>query len=100
VAALLLTACSLAAARCQAGEYHFRFMVGDSTDLHPVMAVSDKYEREEVPNREGQRVMCNKVRHGAAPSRAYPSCLLAAVRTSGVASEGVHSSDAIADENS
>jgi hypothetical protein len=36
-------------------------MVGDSTDLHPVMAVSDKYEREEIANREGQRVMCNKV---------------------------------------
>lgn len=45
----------------QPGEYHFRFMVGDSTDLHPVMAVSDKYEREEIANREGQHVMCNKV---------------------------------------
>jgi hypothetical protein len=71
---------------CQAGEYHFRFMVGDSTDLHPVMAVSDKYEREEILNREGQRVMCNKVRTLAAAvepresSSACASCLLAAVR--------------------
>lgn len=50
------------------GEYSFRFMVGDSTDLHPVMAVSDKYERQEVVNRDGQRVMCNKIRVDVAPA--------------------------------
>jgi hypothetical protein len=46
-------------------------MVGDSTDLHPVMAVSDKYEREEVVNREGQRVMCNKVRRLTGACRSF-----------------------------
>ncbi|KAF6261522.1 sucrose-6F-phosphate phosphohydrolase-domain-containing protein [Scenedesmus sp. NREL 46B-D3] len=50
------------------GEYHFRFMLGDSTDLHPAMVVSDKYEREELVTTEGQRVMCNKIRVDVAPA--------------------------------
>lgn len=61
---------------CQPGEYHFRFLVGDSSDLHPAMAVSDKYDREEVPNRHGQKVLCNKVSSRATPvaaaSRWFP----------------------------
>lgn len=36
-------------------------MVGDSTDLHPGMVISDKYDRADVINSSGQGVTCNKV---------------------------------------
>lgn len=55
-------------------------MVGDSTDLHPVMAVSDKYERQEVVNRDGQRVMCNKVRGAGMMGACRAACCLALAR--------------------